>query len=52
MYHGRMLIDSTTQNFIGRYDHWHVHMQGLLQMVELNGGLEEIRPPTLAKIRK
>lgn len=39
-------------NYIGRYDHWHVHMKGLQKMIEMNGGLEGVRPALLSKIRK
>lgn len=39
----------------GRYDHWHLHMQALSKMVELNGGrrfITEVRPALLFKMRK
>ncbi|CAK7275132.1 hypothetical protein SEPCBS57363_006523 [Sporothrix epigloea] len=39
----------------GRYDHWHLHMQALRKMVELNGGryfLDTVRPSLLFKMRK
>ncbi|KIH92984.1 hypothetical protein SPBR_02317 [Sporothrix brasiliensis 5110] len=39
----------------GRYDHWHLHMQALSKMVELNGGrrfINEVRPALLFKMRK
>ncbi|CAK7217647.1 hypothetical protein SCUCBS95973_003225 [Sporothrix curviconia] len=39
----------------GRYDHWHLHMQALSKMVDLNGGrrfLTMVRPALLLKMRK
>ena len=40
----------------GRYDHWHLHMQALSKMVELNGGsaylADDVRPALLFKMRK
>ncbi|CAK7262683.1 hypothetical protein SEPCBS119000_000107 [Sporothrix epigloea] len=39
----------------GRYDHWHLHMQALRKMVDLNGGrcfLDSVRPSLLFKMRK
>lgn len=40
----------------GRYDHWHLHMQALRKMVELNGGsaylADDVRPALLFKMRK
>ncbi|CAK7204915.1 hypothetical protein SEUCBS139899_007677 [Sporothrix eucalyptigena] len=39
----------------GRYDHWHLHMQALSKMVDLNGGrrfITEVRPALLFKMRK
>ncbi|CAK7228022.1 hypothetical protein SBRCBS47491_006763 [Sporothrix bragantina] len=39
----------------GRYDHWHLHMQALSKMVDLNGGrrfLTTVRPALLFKMRK
>ncbi|CAK7568051.1 MAG: hypothetical protein SEPTF4163_006031 [Sporothrix epigloea] len=39
----------------GRYDHWHLHMQAVRKMVDLNGGryfLDTVRPSLLFKMRK
>ncbi len=45
-------MSRAAQNFIGRYDHWHVHMTGLQKMLELNGGFGDMRPSLVAKMRK
>ena len=49
---GFVHADPSLQSFIGRYDHWNVHMKGLKQMIEMSGGIENLRPALLTKIRK
>jgi hypothetical protein len=44
------LTDSKT--IIGRHDHWHLHMKGLRQMLEMVGGLRREMGYCLNKVRR
>ncbi|KAL0930952.1 uncharacterized protein CTRU02_213687 [Colletotrichum truncatum] len=37
---------------VGRYDHWHLHMKGLKQLIELEGGMKREWGYLLNKIRR
>ncbi|KAK0718347.1 hypothetical protein B0T26DRAFT_327166 [Lasiosphaeria miniovina] len=38
--------------YVGRLDHWHMHMRGLQKVLDVNGGLDGLPPALLAKIHK
>ncbi|KAL2137340.1 hypothetical protein VTI74DRAFT_3280 [Chaetomium olivicolor] len=38
--------------YVGRLDHWHLHMRGLQKVLDLNGGLAGLPPWLLAEIHK
>jgi hypothetical protein len=44
--------DIKVQQYIGRLDHWRVHMKGLKKMIEMVGGEGKLRPTLRDKIRK
>ncbi|KAK3940520.1 hypothetical protein QBC46DRAFT_364055 [Diplogelasinospora grovesii] len=38
--------------YVGRVDHWHMHMRGLQKILDVNGGLDGLPPFLVAEIHK
>ncbi|KAI0123690.1 hypothetical protein BJ170DRAFT_92149 [Xylariales sp. AK1849] len=38
--------------YLGKHDHWHIHMRGLMRLIDMAGGQDHLDPPVMAGIRK